>query len=629
MGARIIRNRPWKRQFGFMLGHPMPPRRRHSARPPAAGRAPASANGADNAGAEAREVEWQLTAPDLGLVRRWLEQHTRLDDLTLEPLPAQQLHDTYLDTGDWRLMRAGFALRLRDKGGRAEATLKGLHSARNDAADRREITEALAGSASRSSTMGSAAKALAQASGPVGTRVRDVAGVKPLRILFEVRTSRQRFAVRRRRPAADLGEIALDEARFSRGDGHRRPMLLTRVEVEATGPDSTPVERLAQRLRAECGLHRAIENKFAVGLRSASLDPPRDARPEREPEPAQPAMDASISTGDFAAGTLQRLLLEWQANEPGARLGESPEPLHKLRVAGRRMDTVLNLFRAFLPAGLARSRPTLKSLVDALGDVRDVDVRIEAVSTFRSKLPENERPAIDPLLQHLEAERGRTRATMLRALDSKRGRDWLDTLPGQLARTASPKSSAPSRNTAALTAVPELIRKRYKKLRKFARRLTPESPIAEFHKVRVRTKKLRYALEVVAPTYAKPAEEMLGMLHKLQSKLGTQHDSDVVARYLTQLATRPPANFTGATLFLMGRMAELHAREAARMGAKVGKSWRKVRGGWKALHARAEELRAERSATRDKDGRAGKAARGDGKLADASGRPAALEPGGP
>ena len=535
-------------------------------------------------------------------------------------------------------MRAGFALRFRDKGGHVEATLKGLHSARNDAADRREITEALGGSAVRSRAKGSSTKesgpgesgtrALAHASGPVGTRVRDVAGAKPLRILFEVRTSRQRFAVRRRRPAADLGEIALDEARFSRGDGHRRPMLLTRVEVEATAPDSTSVERLAQRLRAECGLHRASENKFAVGLRSASLDPPREARPDHEPEPAPRPMDAAIGAGDFAAGTLQRLLREWQANEPEARLGEGPEPLHKLRVAGRRMDTVLNLFRAFLPAGLARSRPTLKSLVDALGDVRDVDVRIEAVNTFRGKLPENERTALDPLLQHLEAERGRKRATMLRALDSKRGREWLDTLPGQLARTASPKSSAPARNPTALTAVPDLIRKRYKKLRKCARRLTPESSITEFHKVRVRTKKLRYALEVVAPTYAKPAAEMLGMLHKLQSKLGTQHDSDVIARYLTQLATRPPASFTGATLFVMGRMAELHAREAARMGGKVGKPWRKVRGSWKELHARTEELRDETSATKDKDGRAGRGARGNGKLAGAFGRPASLEPGG-
>ena len=550
------------------------------ARAPAA--VPTPGNGPGSAAGDAREVEWQLTVPDLGAVRRWLEQHARLDDLSIAPLPAQQLHDTYLDTEDWRILRAGFALRVRAKGGHSEATLKSLRSERDDVADRREITEPLAGSR---------AKGLARANGAVGTRVRDVAGVKPLRTLFEVRTARQRFAVRRGNPAADVGEIALDEARFSRGDGHRRPMVLTRVELEAVGSDSATLERLAERLRTECRLNRATENKFAVGLRSASLEPPRDTRPDRVAEPPPIVMNPATRAIDFAARVLQRLLREWQANEPAARLGEGPEPLHKVRVTGRRIETVLHLFRSCLPAGLAKSRPLLKSLVDAMGGVRDVDIRLQAVSTFRNSLPEGDRPTLDPLLRHLESERARARAAMLRALDAKPTRDWLDTLPDQLARAVAATAADSSRNAAALIVAPKLIRKRYRKLRKCARRLTPESSIREFHKVRIRTKKLRYALEVVAPTYAKPAQQMLARLHKLQSKLGTQHDAAVIARYLEQLATHPGADFTPATLFMMGRMAQLNSAAAARMGRKIERPWRKVRGRrWKALRARMRDL---------------------------------------
>ena len=147
----------------------MLPRHRHPAPAPASGVAGASAGG------EAREVEWQLAAPDLEVVRQWLEQHAELDDLRIGPLPAQQLHDIYLDTEDWRILRAGFALRLRTKPGHLEATLKSLRSARDDAADRREISEPLSGDG---------LKALSHARGPVGSRVRDVAGVKPLRTLF-------------------------------------------------------------------------------------------------------------------------------------------------------------------------------------------------------------------------------------------------------------------------------------------------------------------------------------------------------------------------------------------------------------------------------------------------------------
>ena len=139
--------------------------------------------------------------------------------------------------------------------------------------------------------------------------------------------------------------------------------------------------------------------------------------------------------------------------------------------------------------------------------------------------------------------------------------------------------------------VPALIRKRYRKLRKCASRLTPDSSMGEFHEVRIRTKKLRYALELVARTYSKPASRMLAALQDFQSRLGTQHDADVTARYLAHLATEPPANFTAATLFMMGRMAERHAREACRIGGKVQKPWRRVRGRrWKALRARMQRL---------------------------------------
>jgi triphosphatase len=579
---------------------------------------PTPPNGGANAGGEAREVEWQLTAPDLGVVRRWLDQHPRLDRLSIGPLPAQQLHDTYLDTEDWRLFRAGFALRLRQRAGQLEATLKGLHSARVDVADRREITERLPRGG---------LKTLAQAAGPVGSRVRDVAGIKPLRPLFEVRTSRQRFAVRNGNPDAAVGEIALDEARFSRGAGQRRPMLLTRVELEATGHDSTPLERLAKRLRAECGLSPATENKFAVGLRSASLGPPREAGPDRHPEPAPALMDAWTRAGDFAAMALRRLHQEWQANEPAARLGEAPEPLHRLRVTARRMDTILSLFRAYLPASVRNSRPTLKGLLDALGLVRDADIRLEAVSSFRGSLPESDRGGLDPLLQYLHSERARARSAMLRALDAKRARDWLDTLPYQLARTPPATSAASSRHAAALTVVPDLIHKRFRKLRKSARRLTSESSMTEFHEVRVRAKKLRYALEVIAPTYLKPANKMLAALHKLQSKLGTQHDADVIAHYLTQLAGNAPASFTARTLFMMGRMAEQHAGAAARMGKKVAGPWRKVRGKrWKALRSRMEKRRKDAPAITSTDDVVSYGIRRYGRLGSTPGRwtPAAV-----
>src|SRR5713226_8693500 len=108
---------------------------------------------------DGREVEWQLACTDLGSVRRWLTEHGTIDGLVLEPRSTLRIFDTYLDTDDWRIHRAGYALRIRSESGKSEATLKSLHSAGTELADRRELTETLESSRSES---------IRQSIGPVG-----------------------------------------------------------------------------------------------------------------------------------------------------------------------------------------------------------------------------------------------------------------------------------------------------------------------------------------------------------------------------------------------------------------------------------------------------------------------------
>jgi CHAD domain-containing protein len=520
---------------------------------------------------DGREVEWQLASTDLGSVRRWLADHGTIDGLVLEPRSTLQIFDTYLDTDDWRIHRAGFALRIRSESGKSEATLKSLHSASAEVADRRELSEALENAESES---------IRQSIGPVGTRVHAVSGAHALLPLFEARTSRQRFAIRREDEAQQLGEIALDETVISRPHGEPQASM-QRVEVEALTEAHEPLQSLVKALRSDCALEAASDTKYSHGLKSVGL------APGPAPEFAPTAVDSSMAIVDVALANLRRYLSAWHLHEPGARLGDNPEELHDLRIAGRRLDAILRQFRSSLPASFLRIRPTLKKILRALGDARDLDVALGELETFSRELPESDRESVEPLKQHLVSERVRARARMLSVLDSVSVQENLQKLTALLA--APSVASQQSSPELALNAAPALIRRRYRKVRKGANLLTADSSMEAYHAVRGLVKKFRYTLEAVAVIYGKPADEMLRTLRRWQEKLGVQQDAAIAIRRLKALASAPPKGIPPETLFLMGRLAEHYASAAVRARKLYTKGYRKVRGRWKRLRMKFED----------------------------------------
>lgn len=215
-----------------------------------------------------QEVEWQFDAPDVRPVVRWLENGED-KGLSVVPGETRELSDTYLDTGDWRIYRAGYALRVRRTRGRsgAEATMKLLASEGGAPGlkRRREISEAL---------NGPGPDALEDASGPVAERVRALCGPRPLRPLFEVETRRSTYCLVL--DGSEVGEIALDETAIPPADG--APVRLRRVEVEVE-PEMVPrLESFVERMHAECGLTPATASKYETGILAQGLAPPEPHR---------------------------------------------------------------------------------------------------------------------------------------------------------------------------------------------------------------------------------------------------------------------------------------------------------------------------------------------------------------
>lgn len=279
---------------------------------------------------------------------------------------------------------------------------------------------------------------------------------------------------------------------------------------------------------------------------------------------------------------LRRQISAWLAREPEVRRSADAEELHRLRRAGQRFDAALRLFEDYVPAGLQRFQPEFKPLLRSLGAVRDLDIRLQAIGRFRRGLTAAESRAVEPLLRLTQTEHARLRAQMLRAMQdvgpADRMRRWQHSL-GQLSAHSS------SEHAPAVAVVPALIQARHRKLRKAARRLGAHSTQTQYHAVRARVKKLRYAVESAIPLYGRTAEKFLRALRKAQRALGEQHDAYLVRQALLTLVRRPARGFSSATVSLVNRIAEqqtavaIDAREAFHEAHRKlhGKRWKRLR----------------------------------------------------
>jgi triphosphatase len=144
-------------------------------------------------------------------------------------------------------------------------------------------------------------------------------------------------------------------------------------------------------------------------------------------------------------------------------------------------------------------------------------------------------------------------------------------------------------------AAPELVRDRYKKVRKAAIKLREDSPPEHFHDLRKKGKRLRYALEPLQEIYGKPAKKMVKLLKNMQDDLGDHQDLIVAAGLMEELGgagDRPPQD-----AFSMGMMAERYSREGSeiRGGFLGSKALRTPRDGneWKKLRKKLEKRAAE------------------------------------
>ena len=397
----------------------------------------------------------------------------------------------------------------------------------------------------------------------MGRRVHAVAGRQPLRPVLQVRTRRSPFVLRV--DGIDAAEIALDDTEIVVGNG-QRPMQVRRVEVGVFGEWTDALGPLMLQLRAACGLQPATLSTFEAGLLARGVDipgPPDLGSTEIEPE---------ATLGELAYAVLRRQLGVLRAKEPGTRLGEDPEELHDMRVATRRLRAALDLFVEVLPLRSRHFRSELGWLAGVLGAVRDLDVQLEAQAAM---VEPGARGALGRPDGLVAPERDAARAALLAALDSVR---WERLKSGMTAMVQQgPFRRSTATRLPALVAVPDLIGSRHDAVVKAARRAKRSGEAADFHRLRIRCKRLRYSLEFGAELYDGRTNRYTRQLTKLQNQLGLLQDAEVAANRLSELATGN-ANLPASTIFVMGGVAEQHRQEMARLLDHLPAEVSRVRG---------------------------------------------------
>ena len=425
-------------------------------------------------------------------------------------------------------------------GERSEATLKELHRRKQDPAEslekgptvRREITQpAPKPESSRFAVrpgLSFLLAALFAAPGPVTDRLRLVLHPEDLRVLAEIRTMRETFPLLHEGRAE--GEVTLDRSSLAADAAHPGDQpCLVRVEIESAAEESGPLSAFVGRLRVVAGMVEAAESKFEWALKARGLTPAWMQDLGRT-EP-----DSSMTVGEVAYAVLRKQFASFLKHEPGTRLGEDPEHLHDMRVATRRMRAALRLFEGALPPReTTRLRRELRIVGWFLGQVRDLDVQSAQMEEWKASLVTVGPDAVAPLLRLLGARREKARAKLLRFLDSRR----FTLLQGALSRRlrGSPSAGRPAAQLPIRAAGPILIRRAHRKLVRVARGIDRSSPPEAYHQVRIRGRRLRYALEFLEPVYGPPARNLIDPLTEVQDVLGRHQDLQVALAILRELS---------------------------------------------------------------------------------------------
>ena len=443
------------------------------------------------------------------------------------PIDERRLETVYYDTPDLRLARWGANLRIRQGEG---WTLKLPATSQGPALTRRELE--FPGDAGRPPD---AAVAL------VIAYVRR-ASLVPVASLS---TLRRRVQLKNREGTV-LAEVVDDDVSVIQG--LRVQNRFREVEVELKDQSAERLlDPILARLRSAGAADEDQSSKLvrALGARATAV-------PEVDPV----ALSPTSTVGELVRHAIAVSVASLMRHDPGVRLGDDPEDVHRARVATRRLRSQLRTFRAVLDIEWANAlREDLRWLGAGLGSVRDRQVMAQRVRSRNSALAEEDALTVADLSAELQAESEEARGRLVLDMRSDR---YIDLIERLVEASRAPALTADAHQRAAVV-VPGLARRDWKQLRKGISALPDQPADSALHRIRILAKRVRYAAEAAEPIAGKLAARCADAAAALQDVLGDHQDSVTAQQWLRQ-AGRGPRAFVAGALTALERETAAHDR---------------------------------------------------------------------
>ncbi|WP_448610848.1 CYTH and CHAD domain-containing protein [Geodermatophilus sp. URMC 60] len=476
----------------------------------------------------------------------------------------QSLAATYYDTPDLRLLRSRVTLRRRTGGADAgwHVKLPGPDGAR------RELHQPL-GRAARTAPRAVVAPVL----GLLGTAAAEpVATISTRRLVHRLLDDAGGVL-------AEVADDAVVGTAFATDPGEPATVTTWReLEVELVDGDEALIEAVAERLVAAGARPSAAPSKLGRVLDGRL---PAPAAPAPAPttveavgkagkgKKAKKQKAAVRTAGEVVLGAVARQLQALHDADLAVRT-EQPEGVHDLRVACRRLRSILAAFRPVLDREHTDPLRTELQWVGAqLSGARDAEVALSHLRELVAAQPVE--LVLGPVAARLrqtevkDHESGARRVT--RTLTDRRYLQLLDALDALLAEPPVTELAA----APAPVQLAEAVRRTGKRLRRAvdaARETEGAERHEHLHEVRKAAKRVRYTAEVAEAEFGEPATALIACTRQVQDLLGAAQDTVV---------TRDVAVRVGRAAFAAGENAwtygRLHGLEEARAATAETEFW--------------------------------------------------------